>query len=62
MSECIIYNEWDVESKLKFSQSYLTLFQLQFSKKKSNNLHPDSVIETDSVNQADSFKKYHPLV
>ena len=60
MSECSI--DWVVESQLKCSQSYFMLFQLKFSKKKNQLIYSESVNETDSVDQVDSFKEYHPLV
>ena len=59
MSECSI--DWVVESQLKCSQSYFMLFQLKFSKK-NQLIYSESVNETDSVDQVDSFKEYHPLV
>ena len=62
MSKYSINNDWVVESQLKFSQSYFMLFILNFSNKKNQLIYSDSVNETDSVDQVDSFKKYHPLV
>ena len=59
MSECSI--DWVVESQLKCSQSYFMLFQLKFSLK-NQLIYSDSVNETDSVDQVDSFKEYYPLV
>ena len=59
MSECSI--DWVVESQLKCSQSYFMLFQLKLSKK-NQLIYSESVNETDSVDQVDSFKEYHPLV
>ena len=59
MSECSI--DWVVECQLKCSQSYFMLFQLKFSKK-NQLIYSESVNETDSVDQVDSFKEYHPLV
>ena len=61
MSECRIDNDWVVEYQLKFSQSHCILFQLKFSKINLS-IYSDSVNETYSVDQVDSFKKYHPLV